>query len=135
MSFFNIGTGTGDAWEAPLASTFVVDVDGTTIGHFTEVQGLELEIEVESIEEGGVNGFVHKVPGRMKWPNITLKRGITDSDALFAWMEESSGDGFAKNSNEKATAESIARAVNGERTVRNEIAVRPKAGRRGRTGL
>jgi phage tail-like protein len=97
MSFFNIGTGVGDAWEAPLASTFVVDVDGTTIGHFTEVQGLQLEIETETIEEGGVNSFVHTVPGRMKWPNITLKRGITDSDALFQWMEESSGDGFTKN--------------------------------------
>lgn len=33
--------------------------------------------------------------------------------------------GFAKNSTEKATAESIARGVNGVRSVRNEIAVRP----------
>jgi phage tail-like protein len=95
--FFDIGV--GDAWEAPLTSTFVVDVDGKTIGHFTEVQGLELEIEVEEIEEGGVNSFVHKVPGRMKWPNITLKRGVTDSDALFTWMQDSSGDGFTKKGN------------------------------------
>jgi osmotically-inducible protein OsmY len=33
--------------------------------------------------------------------------------------------GFAKSSTEKATAESIARGVNGVRSVRNEIAVRP----------
>ncbi|MDD2809143.1 BON domain-containing protein [Rhodoferax sp.] len=33
--------------------------------------------------------------------------------------------GFAKNSTEKATAESIARGVNNVRSVRNEIAVRP----------
>jgi hyperosmotically inducible protein len=33
--------------------------------------------------------------------------------------------GFAKNSTEKSTAESIARDVKGVRTVRNEIAVRP----------
>lgn len=33
--------------------------------------------------------------------------------------------GFAKNANEKATAESIARKVNGVRSVRNEITVRP----------
>lgn len=33
--------------------------------------------------------------------------------------------GFAKNANEKATAESIARKVNGVRSVRNEIAIRP----------
>jgi len=33
--------------------------------------------------------------------------------------------GFAKNGTEKSTAESIARAVSGVRSVRNEIAVRP----------
>jgi hyperosmotically inducible protein len=33
--------------------------------------------------------------------------------------------GFAKNATEKATAESIARRVNGVKSVRNEIAVRP----------
>lgn len=33
--------------------------------------------------------------------------------------------GFAKNATEKSTAETIARNVNGVKTVRNEIAVRP----------
>ncbi|MDP1647662.1 MAG: BON domain-containing protein [Rubrivivax sp.] len=33
--------------------------------------------------------------------------------------------GFAKNATEKATAEKIARDVNGVRAVKNEIAVRP----------
>lgn len=33
--------------------------------------------------------------------------------------------GFAKNSTEKSTAETIARNVNGVKMVRNEIAVRP----------
>ncbi len=33
--------------------------------------------------------------------------------------------GFAKNSTEKETAESIARRVNGVKSVKNEIAVRP----------
>ena len=33
--------------------------------------------------------------------------------------------GFAKNATERTTAESIARDVNGVRSVRNEIAVRP----------
>src|SRR5688572_20416840 len=86
-------------WESPLASAFVVTVDGTTIGEFTEVEGLQIEIEVESYEEGGTNGFVHKFPGRMKWPNLVLKRGITRSDALLDWMNKSSGDGMAANQN------------------------------------
>lgn len=33
--------------------------------------------------------------------------------------------GFAKNATEKQTAESLARQVNGVRSVKNEIAVRP----------
>jgi osmotically-inducible protein OsmY len=33
--------------------------------------------------------------------------------------------GFAKNVSEKSTAETIARDVNGVKSVRNEIAVRP----------
>jgi osmotically-inducible protein OsmY len=33
--------------------------------------------------------------------------------------------GFAKNSTEKSTAESIARGVNGVKMVKNEIAIRP----------
>jgi phage tail-like protein len=80
--------------HGPLTSSFLVKIDGQEIGHFTEVNGLELSIEVEEVEEGGVNSFVHKLPGRMSWPNITLKRGITQSDNLLAWMQKSSGDGF-----------------------------------------
>jgi osmotically-inducible protein OsmY len=33
--------------------------------------------------------------------------------------------GFAKNANEKITAENIARGVSGVKSVRNEIAIRP----------
>lgn len=50
-------------------------------------------------------------------------------DALSIKVETLNGtvmlSGFAKNSAEKATAESIARSVNGVKSVRNEIAVRP----------
>jgi hyperosmotically inducible protein len=35
------------------------------------------------------------------------------------------GSTFAKNAKEKATAETIARGVNGVKSVKNEIAVRP----------
>jgi phage tail-like protein len=36
----------------------------------------------------------------MKWPNLVLKRGITDSDNLFEWFAKCSGDGFAKADNQ-----------------------------------
>ena len=85
--------------KGPLTSTFIVDVDGDPVGRFLEVSGLEMSIEVEEIVEGGNNDFVHKVPGRIKWPNITFKRGITQSDNLIEWMRKSSGEVFDANAN------------------------------------
>jgi phage tail-like protein len=35
----------------------------------------------------------------MTWPNITLKRGVTQSDALLKWLNRSSGEQFAANGN------------------------------------
>jgi phage tail-like protein len=81
------------------ASAFLVEVDGVEIGRFMEVSGLEVEVHVEEIEEGGENNFVHKVPGRMTWPNIVLKRGITQNDALLTWFTKSSGEQFSANNN------------------------------------
>lgn len=88
------------------AGRFILEVDGVPIGRFTEAQGLNVEVDIEKIEEGGQNHFVHQRPGRMSWPNITLKRGIVDDDNLFEWFSETSGDGYAaaKNSLKMRTA-------------------------------
>lgn len=78
---------------------FLFEVDGLELGWFTEVSGLEVSIETEDIQEGGQNGYVHKLPGRMSWPNITLKRGFTRQDNLLSWLRECSGEQFAANQN------------------------------------
>lgn len=85
--------------EPPVSGRFLLEVDGVEIGVFSEVSGLELTVGVEEYAEGGQNGYVHKLPGRMSWPNLVFRRGITDSDALFAWVQKSSGQGFAANGN------------------------------------
>ena len=82
--------------DPPFSGRFVFEVEGREIGAFTEVSGLSVQIEVEDVAEGGQNAFTHKLLGRMKWPNLVLKRGVTNSDALFEWLMESSGEGFAK---------------------------------------
>lgn len=79
------------------AATFLVEVDGVEIGRFMEISGLEVSVDTEDIEEGGENSFVHKLPGRMQWPNITLKRGITQNDTLLSWLNDASGEQFAAN--------------------------------------
>lgn len=88
-------------------ASFLVEVDGVEIGRFMEVTGLEVEVAVESVEEGGENGYSHKLPGRMSWPNLVLKRGITQNDSLLEWLNKSSGEGFTGQGN-KLTRSSAA---------------------------
>ncbi len=76
------------------AGQFILSLDGVEIGAFSEVSGLSVEIKVETIDEGGQNEFSHKVPGRMQWPNLVLKAGVTSNSALFDWFRRSSGTGL-----------------------------------------
>jgi len=85
--------------DPPWPGQFVFMVDGVTIGHFHEVSGLSVRIEEEKIVEGGQNEFTHRVPGRMTWPNLVLKRGVTSNDALFSWLKRCSGEGFSGKGN------------------------------------
>ncbi len=43
---------------------------------FREVTGLDVELEMESIKEGGQNRFTHQLPIRSRYTDITLKRGL-----------------------------------------------------------
>lgn len=85
--------------DPPFVGKFIFKVDGVEIGAFTEVSGLSVEIDVEELNEGGQNQFVHKLPGRIKWPNIVLKCGVTRTDSLLSWLADSAGDGFSGSGN------------------------------------
>jgi phage tail-like protein len=67
------------------ACRFYVEVDGVSQAVFSEVSGLAMEVAVEDVEEGGNNNFVHKMPGRCKVGNVTLKRGLTNSKDFLEW--------------------------------------------------
>jgi len=90
----------------PNTANFLFEVDGETIGLFSEVSGLEVNVETVTYAEGGENGYVHQLPGRLTWPNIRLRRGITNSDALFSWVNKTAGPGFESNTDklERSTA-------------------------------
>lgn len=63
---------------------FRVEIDGITQGHFRECTGLGSSVEVIENPEGG-NGHVGKMPGRVKYPNIVLKWGLTHDTDLYEW--------------------------------------------------
>ena len=71
-----------------LSFRFLVELQSLIVGGFSEVSGLQAETEIEEIREGGVNDYVHKLPKITKYPNITLKRGITDCDTLWKWHQD-----------------------------------------------
>lgn len=64
---------------------FYVEVDRDQQAVFTAVSGLQNETAVMEYEEGGNNGFVHRLPGRTKASTLTLKRGMTASTFFFDW--------------------------------------------------
>lgn len=92
----NIGPLGGDP---QVANRYLFEVDSVEIGVFSSVNGLSMSVTTEDIVEGGENGYVHKLPGRLTWQNITFKRGVTDGNALFDWISKTSGEGFASNQN------------------------------------
>jgi phage tail-like protein len=63
---------------------FRVEVDGITQAHFRECSGLGSSVEVIENPEGG-KAQVSKLPGRVKYSNIVLKWGLTDSVELYEW--------------------------------------------------
>src|SRR5262245_53650887 len=72
--------------EANPAYRFYIEIANVVEAVFTEVSGLQVEMETQKIEEGGVNDFTHRVPGRIKVSNITLKRGMTRSNDFLKWF-------------------------------------------------
>jgi phage tail-like protein len=66
-----------------------VNIQGITVALFTECSGLDFEQETYPYREGGLQSTTHQLPGRFKYTNLTLKRGIaTDGDGLWNWVKE-----------------------------------------------
>lgn len=74
----------------PLISFhFKIEVQGRITGFFTEVSGLGSEheiIEHKVIDQRGTE-IIQKLPGRLKWGDITLKRGITSNTDVWTWRK------------------------------------------------
>lgn len=68
---------------------FALEVQGKVTGYFTEISGLGSETEVidhKVVTEKGQE-VVQKLPGRLKWQDITLKRGVTKDMQIWQWRK------------------------------------------------
>ena len=73
-----------------IGAHFEVSV-GAVTGYFTEVSGLGSESEVvdhKIMAKGAKEPIIRKIPGRLKWGDITLKRGITKNMDFYKWRNQ-----------------------------------------------
>jgi|GraSoiStandDraft_51_1057287.scaffolds.fasta_scaffold207933_1 phage tail-like protein len=68
---------------------FALTLPGHQVANFKDCDGLGSESDV--VEHKSMDGqgkpMIQKVPGITHWPDITLKRGIDSTMALWTWRE------------------------------------------------
>ena len=65
---------------------YLIEISGVTAGGFSEVSGLDGEVQPIDYRNGDEDFVPHKLPGLKKFPNIVLKRGIIGNLDLFKWL-------------------------------------------------
>ena len=75
---------TSSNWALAKSIALAAVMDAA-LGGFSECEGLGMTLDVEEIEEGGRNSTTLKFPKRVKWSNITLKKGVGASTGLWDW--------------------------------------------------
>ena len=73
--------------EPALGLCFLVEIDdGRSLGAWTKCEGLSVEWDIHEYKEGGVNDFVHRLPGRAKYQNLKLTRPVTTATGRSAGL-------------------------------------------------
>jgi len=72
----------------PYASfNFRLEINGIVKAGFSEVTGLNAEANVIEYREGVDAINVRKLPGLIKFGNVTLKRGVTQDPEMFTFFK------------------------------------------------
>jgi|SRR5690606_20748424 len=68
--------------------TFGISPKLNTDARFQSVDGLKVEVTMETYREGGENRFIHQLPVRNNFSDLVLKRGLTPHSEITAWCGE-----------------------------------------------
>jgi len=75
----------------PVCFYFEVKIAGiqaASDASFTEADGLESELGIMEVKEGGENRYSHRLPDRASHGKLTLKRGVTPASSdLAQWCK------------------------------------------------
>ena len=67
---------------------FAIEIDGVVQAAFMQCSGLEASIDVIEVRDGSERvGGSRKLPGRVRYANIVLRRGFTASADLWNWFK------------------------------------------------
>lgn len=77
--------------QAHAAFRFVVEVEQKAQAAFTECTLPAIEVDVEEVKEGGLNTYVHQLPGRRKAAKVSLKSGVGKCELLDWYLKNLGG--------------------------------------------
>lgn len=70
-------------------SYFSLSIDGLSLGYFTGCSGIGVDLEPITFKEGNGSQIIErKRPGRPKYGEVVLKRGLTQNRVLYDWFDE-----------------------------------------------
>lgn len=77
--------------DSSVGWSFGFEFDGVQIKDIQEISGVKMEQDVIEMKQNTADGkYVNKkLPGRPKWGEITLTRGLTGDKSLEAWLGNS----------------------------------------------
>jgi phage tail-like protein len=75
---------------------FYLEIDGLVEGAFAECSGMKADREIITVKEGGLNHYAHKLPGRVTYGDITLRKGVMFTIELWDWFEKGYKKGDVK---------------------------------------
>lgn len=80
---------TGSSSPVISAARFVINIDGVDVATFSELTGINSEVEpVEYISSDQNGNILHtKQFGKTKPPRVTLKRGVDNTTKIWAWHQ------------------------------------------------
>ncbi len=78
-----------DTKDGLISSFFSLEITGKMVGAFREVTNLGSENAVVEDKSRGPDGkyIIKKIPGTLKWNDITLKQGLTDNMDMWKWRK------------------------------------------------
>ncbi len=82
------GAATGDRNDPHGSFNFIVEIDGLgEVAGFLSVEGLETTSDVIIYRNGDEDITPRKIPGKKRFANIVLRRGVTANADLWEWRK------------------------------------------------